>query len=57
MENKKYSNFNNSGKQNNQANFSITFASTTKFVNKKVQRPGENSALKISTLLPSDLPI
>lgn len=52
MENKKYSNLNNSGKTNTQANFSITFASTAKFVNKKVQRPSENSALKFEPCFP-----
>lgn len=52
MESKKYSNLNNGGKTNTQANFSITFASTAKFVNKKVQRPSENSALKFQSCFP-----
>lgn len=52
MESKKYSNLNNGGKTNTQANFSITFASTAKFVNKKVQRPSENSALKFQPCFP-----
>jgi len=46
MESKKYSNLNNGGKTNTQANFSIAFASTAKFVNTKVKRPSENLALK-----------
>lgn len=37
MESKKYNNLNKGGKTNSQANFSIPFSSTTKFVNEKLQ--------------------
>lgn len=63
MESKKYSNLNNGGKTNTQANFSIPLASIDKFVNKKPQRASENSALnfqlcfpqyRLLTFIPSD---
>lgn len=52
MESKKYSNLNNGGKTNTQANFSTTFASTAKFVNKKDWRPSENTPLKLQLCFP-----